>query len=193
MSRTAGWRAKSEMMRMLPVAPKDGDTGPKGDRGPMGPQGPIGPQGLPGEKGEKGDKGDKGDKGATGDKGPAGDVGPQGPVGPTGSMGPMGPAGAKGPDGATGSPGSTLVGTAVITETNIIQTGVGIRRVNVNVPGVVPGVPYLVVPNTTVPAGYDLGACYCTTAGVLTCNVFAPVLSLLSSYSIPIRVLRINI
>lgn len=170
-----------------------------GDKGNTGPQGHTGAKG---DKGDKGDKGETGDKGATGDRGlqglqgiqgAQGPTGLQGPVGNQGPMGPTGNAGAQGPNGNTGSPGSTLIGTATITETSIVNLSLGVRRVNVSVPGVVVGSPYLVVPNTTVPVGYDLGACYCTVNGTLTCNVLVPVLSIATTYSIPIRVLKINL
>lgn len=132
-------------------------------------------------------------RGSNGDNGPMGPRGPQGPTGNQGLMGPQGAAGDKGPNGNTGSPGSTLIGTATITETSIVNLSLGVRRVNVSVPGVVVGSPYLMVPNTTVPAGYEIGSCYCNTNGILTCNVLVPVLTLASTYSIPIRILKINI
>lgn len=101
--------------------------------------------------------------------------------------------GPPGPPGPQGSPGASLVATANITETSLITLGLSVRRVNVNVTGVTVGTPYLMVPNTTVPVGYEIGSCYCNTNGVLTCNVLVPLLTVATTYSIPIRVLKINI
>lgn len=172
-----------------------GATGPSGIAGPVGPQGEPGPVGPQGPKGDTGAKGDKGDKGDRGDFGPVGGVGATGPKGDKGDAGPVGPTGATGatgPQGPAGTPGNTLVGTATITETALIALTAGVRKVNVSVPGVVTSGNYVLFPVSSTPAGYAIADAVCTTAGTLQVSITAPILALGASYSIPVRVVRIN-
>lgn len=47
-------------------------------------------------------------------------------------------------------------------------------------------------PTSTPPAGYGIMDVICTTAGTLSVSLIAPALALLASYSIPVRIVRIN-
>ena len=151
-----------------------GIRGPKGDPG-VGAQGPTGQTGAAGAKG---------DTGATGPKGDTGSQGIQGIQGATGSAGAV---------GAAGTPGNTLIGTATIAETAVIALSAGVRKVTVNVTGVVTTGNYLLFPTGVTPAGYALGLdVVCTATNVLTVSITAPLLALGASYSIPCRVVRVN-
>jgi hypothetical protein len=94
--------------------------------------------------------------------------------------------------GPTGPSGATLLGTVTLAESSLVTLSVGVRRVTLTVTGAVVGGNYLAFPVNALPAGYGIVDVYCTTAGQLTFGVIVPVLSVASSYSIPVRVVRIN-
>lgn len=186
-----------------PQGPKGetGAKGEKGDRGDAGPQGAAGVQGSKGDVGEKGATGAAGPAGPQGPTGATGAQGPQGGKGDTGAVGPQGPAGVKGDTGATGATGAqgpagaaatTLVGTATVSEQVPISLVVQVRQVTVNVPGTVVAGSYFSVPVNKPPIGYGVLDSVCSTPGQLTVSIFVPVVQLLTTYSIPIRVHRVN-
>lgn len=125
------------------------------------------PAGAKGDKGDPGQsvKGDKGDPG-TSVKGDKGDAGPS---------------------------GATFIANATITETALSLALLGgVRKVTVIVAGVVPGANYLLFPTAATPAGYAIADVVCLTAGQLQVTITAPALALLTTYTIPVRVVRIN-
>lgn len=181
--------------------PKAGDTGPagpqgvKGDAGPQGERGPIGPQGPRGEAGAQGSKGDTGAVGPQGSVGPQGATGAQGMAGPQGQAGATGPVGPRGDVGATGPAGpsgATLTGTATITESLAISLVVQVRQVTVTLAGTVTTGNYIAVPVSKPPTGYGIMDAVCATNGQITVSVFVPVIQLLSSYNIPVRIYRLG-
>lgn len=183
------------------LATLKGPTGPQGPQGPQGApgeagtqgaQGPVGPQGQAGPQGAQGERGPQGETGATGAIGPRGPQGETGVAGPTGLTGGVGPQGATGPAGPAGTPGATQVGTATIAQNALIAITAGVRRVDVPVAGTVVGANYLAFPTSVPPAGYGIMDVICTTAGTLSISLIAPALALGASYSIPVRIVRIN-
>lgn len=125
-------------------------------------------------------KGDKGDPGAAGTPGSAGAPGAAGQPGPQGNPGPQGP------------PGSVLVGQITLGETNILQTTLGVRRLTVALAGTTQGASYIAIPINALPVGFSVQDAVCSTAGQITVGVLVPVLQVLGSYSIPVRVYRLN-
>lgn len=95
-----------------------------------------------------------------------------------------------GTQGDQGLPGATLLGTATIAETSLVTLSLGVRRVTVAVAGAVTTGNYLAFPTAALPAGYGLVDAVCTTNGQVTFGVLVPILT--GSYSIPVRVVRIN-
>lgn len=151
-----------------------GATGPSGLQGVPGPQGEVGPTGPIGPKGDTGAKGDKGDKGDRGDFGPVGAIGPTGPQGPA------------------GTPGNTLIGAATISETMLLALSAGVRSLSVAVPGVVPGGNYVLFRTATGTANVGILDTACFTAGTLEVRLQVPALAIGASYSIPVRIVRLN-
>lgn len=183
---------KSQAIKFGPAIGPKGDRGfqgPQGDPGPIGSIGPVGPQGLKGDAGPTGAQGAKGDPGVAGPQGVPGEVGA---AGPQGQKGDAGAAGAKGDKGDTGASGATLLATVTLTESSLITLALGIRRVTVAVAGATVGGNYLPFPVNALPAGYGLVDAICATAGQITFGILVPVISVLGSYSIPVRVVRIN-
>lgn len=190
-------------------APK-GDKGDKGDPGPQGERGPIGPQGPQGDRGAAGPLGPQGVAGAVGAQGPKGDTGAQGQTGPKGDVGPQGAAGAKGdqgvkgdtgaqgaagPAGATGPQGppvAILMGTFTLTEAAFINLNLSVRKPIITVPGAVTTSSYIAIPVSATPVGYSVQEAVCTANGQITVSLLVPVIQLLSTYNIPVRVFRVN-
>lgn len=94
--------------------------------------------------------------------------------------------------GANGTNATVLVGSVNVGETSIITLALAVRRVTVTLAGTVTTGSYVAIPTGSPPAGYSIQDCACITNGQLTVGVLVPVLSLLSSYSIPVRVYRLN-
>lgn len=88
--------------------------------------------------------------------------------------------------------GNTPIGTATVTETALIALTAGVRKVNVPIAGVVPNANYALFPTGQTPAGYAIADVVCVNAGMLQVSVTAPLLALGATYSIPVRVVRIN-
>lgn len=176
-------------MRRLPgyemrgMRARDGAQAEQGERGVAGPQG---------EKGEPGDQGPVGPKGDKGDTGPQGDPGQSGPAGPAGSTGAQGAKGDTGATGAAGTNASVLVGTVTLAETALINLALTVRRVTVALSGTVTAGSYVATPVGSPPAGYSIQDCACATAGQITVGILVPVLSIASSYSIPVKIYRLN-
>ncbi len=190
-----------------------GDKGEKGDVGIAGPQGPQGPtgatggtgpagakgdQGVAGPQGAKGDTGSQGPqgvKGDTGSQGLKGDTGAQGVKGDTGAAGPAGPTGATGAKGDTGPTGpSAKVALPNITLTGTIAVGVlaGPRTQTLACAGALTTDSIVLNPVNAMPAGYLLGDVRCSSAGQLEVTLYTPAVTLLASYSIPVRVTAIR-
>jgi len=163
--------------------------GRKGDAGAAGAVGPQGPQGV---SGPKGDTGASGQTGVTGPKGDIGAQGPKGDVGPVGTAGATGPAGATGATGATGP--SAKIALPSVTLAGSIAVGVlaGPRSQTLACVGAVVGDVLVMTPMNAMPAGYMLGDIRCATAGTVEVTLYAPAVTLLASYSIPIKVTAIR-
>lgn len=157
--------------------------GLKGEQGSVGLPGPQGP---------------KGDTGATGPKGDTGATGAQGIQGATGATGSVGPTGATGATGATGSAGAAgtnatvLVGTVTLAESSLITLALGVRRITATLAGTVTTGSYVAVPTAAPPAGYSIQDAYCSTAGQITVGLIVPALGVATSYSIQVRIFRLN-
>lgn len=130
--------------------------------------------------------GAKGDTGATGPQGTKGDTGA------VGLTGPQGLTGTKGDQGPAGTPATTLVGSVTLTEPAFINLNLSVRKVTVALTGTVPSGSYIAVPVSATPVGYSIQEAVCSTAGQITVSILVPVIQLLSTYSIPVRVFRIN-
>lgn len=87
---------------------------------------------------------------------------------------------------------ATQVGTATIAQTAVLAIAAGTRRVSVALAGVVPAGNYIAFPTVAPPAGYGIMDAVCTANGTLQVSVIAPLLAIGASYSIPVRVVRIN-
>lgn len=124
-------------------------------------------QGI-GPRGAKGDKGDAGPSGTKGDKGDAGSA------------------------GANGTNATILVGTVTLAEAALITLALGVRRLTVSMTGTVTAGSYLALPVSAPPAGYSIQDCYCSTANQITVGLIVPALGVATSYSIPVRIFRVN-
>ncbi len=169
-----------------------GPQGAKGDTGSQGPQGVKGDTGLAGPQGVKGDTGSQGLKGDTGAQGAKGDIGAAGPAGPTGATGAKGDTGATGATGPTGP--SAKVALPNITLTGTIAVGVlaGPRTQTLACAGALTTDSIVLNPVNAMPAGYLLGDVRCSSAGQLEVTLYTPAVTLLASYSIPVRVTAIR-
>lgn len=115
-----------------------------------------------------GSKGDRGDQGAKGDTGDRGQRGPDGP------------------------PGSVFLGQVTLAETSILNAQLGVRRVTATLAGTTTGQSYLAIPINALPVGFSVQDAVCSTNGQITVGVLVPVIQLLGSYSIPVRIYRLN-
>lgn len=131
-------------------------------------------------------------------RGSKGDTGAQGPKGDTGAQGPAGAPGTNGATGATGAPGtngtnsSVLIGTATLAENSLITLALGVRRVTTALTGTVTAGSYVAIPISAPPAGYSIQDAYCSSAGQITVGLIVPALGVATSYSIPVRIFRLN-
>ncbi len=99
----------------------------------------------------------------------------------------------KGDTGTAGTNATTLVGTVTLSETSLITLAIGVRRPGpYALAGTVTTGNYIAIPISAPPAGYSIQDCYCSTNGQITVGVIVPVLSIAGSYSIPVKVYRIN-
>lgn len=89
-------------------------------------------------------------------------------------------------------PGATLVGTVTLAESALITLALAVRKVTVACLGTVTTGNYLAIPASATPAGYSIQEAVCATAGQITVSILVPVLSIAGSYSIPVRVWRLN-
>lgn len=169
-----------------------GDAGDAGPIGLTGPQGPKGDTGATGPQGPQGVKGDTGATGAQGAQGVKGDTGATGATGPAGATGPIGATGATGATGAAGTNATILVGTVTLSESSLITLALAVRRVTVALTGTVTTGSYAAIPTAAPPSGYSIQDAYCSTAGQITVGILVPTLSVASSYSISVRIFRVN-
>lgn len=88
--------------------------------------------------------------------------------------------------------GNTLIGTATISETLLLALSAGVRSVNLSVPGVVPGGNYVLFRTATGTANVGILDTACFTAGTLEVRLQVPALAIGASYSIPVRIVRLN-
>lgn len=173
--------------------PRDGHDGATGAQGPKGDTGDVGPQGPKGDKGDSGNTGPAGPTGPAGAKGDTGAAGATGAQGPIGLTGATGSTGAAGPTGAAGTNASVLVGSVTLTESSLVTLSIAVRRPGpYTLAGTVTTGNYIAIPVSAPPAGYSIQDCYCSTNGQITVGVIVPVLAVASSYSIPVRIYRIN-
>ncbi len=114
-------------------------------------------------------------------------------VGPAGKDGSNGKEGTK---GDTGNAGATLLGTITIAETaQLVAISAGARRITVTTPtawGVAPGQNLLLFPSSVPSGAYATHDVIATAANTLSIGLTTPAIALLSSYSIPCRLVRIN-
>lgn len=127
-----------------------------------------------------------GSKGPKGDQGVKGDAGAQGLKGDTGSQG------VKGDPGTAGANSTGLVGTVTLAESALLTLALGVRRLTATLAGTVVGGSYVASPVSAPPAGYSIQDAYCSTAGQITVGIIVPALGVATSYSIPVKVYRIN-
>jgi len=109
----------------------------------------------------------------------------------------VGPGGKDGANGKDGAPGATLLGTITLAETaQLVAITAGARRVTVITPtawGVAPGQNLLLFPASVPSGAYVTHDVIATAANTLSIGLTTPAIALLSSYSIPCRLVRINI
>lgn len=177
----------SDFLQSL-VGPQ-GPPGPRGEQGPKGDKGDAGDAGVPGQQGPTGPKGDQGVAGVAGQ---AGSQGLQGPKGDTGAQGAKGDTGAQGAKGDTGPAAATLVGTVTLAESGLVTLALTVRRITQPLTGTVTTASYVATPVAALPVGYSIQDCYCSTNNQITVGIIVPVLGIASSYSIPVRIHRIN-
>ena len=127
-----------------------------------------------------------------GTKGPKGDTGA---TGATGAKGDTGSSGAQGIQGVTGNAGTNatiLVGSVTLAESALVTLALSVRRVTATLAGTVTTGSYVAIPVSPPPAGYSIQDCYCGTNGQITVGLLVPVLGVGSSYSIPVKIFRLN-
>lgn len=169
-----------------------GVRGAKGDTGDTGAAGTAGATGPAGQTGSAGAIGAQGPAGSTGPAGVKGDTGAAGQTGATGVAGAVGATGSTGATGAAGTNSTVLVGTVTLAETALITLALSVRRVTVALSGTVTAGSYVAIPVSAPPAGYSIQDCVCSTAGQITVGVLVPTISIAGSYSIPVRVYKLN-
>jgi hypothetical protein len=113
-----------------------------------------------------------------------------------GAAGKDGLNGKDGVKGDTGSPGATLLGPLTIAETaQLVAISAGARRVTVTTPvawGVAPGQNLLLFPASLPSGAFATHDVIATAPNTLSIGLTTPAITLLSSYSIPCRLVRIN-
>lgn len=88
--------------------------------------------------------------------------------------------------------GPVLVGTVTLAESSLITLALGVRRLTVSLAGTVTAGSYIAIPTAAPPAGYSIQDCYCSTNGQITVGLIVPALGIASSYSISVRIFRVN-
>ena len=187
-----------------------GPAGPVGPAGPAGAPGAQGPQGVAGQTGAAGATGAKGDTGAAGAQGSTGAAGPQGAAGATGAQGPAGAAGATGLAGAAGAnatdaqvlsavstylaahPVITDLGTITVSQTAAVTIAAGIRSVSASLSGVAAGDKLIFATPSGVASGYAIENVVAASANTVSVTVNGPLLAINASYSIQVRIMRVN-
>lgn len=90
-----------------------------------------------------------------------------------------------------GIPGTDLMGTVTVAETGITTLALSVRKVSVALDGTILGEKYIAIPVSSTPIGYAVSDVVCTADGTLQFNIVTPILTV-GSYSIPVRVVRLN-
>lgn len=148
--------------------------------------------GIRGPAGAKGDTGATGITGMTGAQGQQGSTGSQGVKGDTGTQGIQGN---QGPAGAPATNPATLLGTVTLSETAAVAITAGTRRLTLTTPttwGVTAGQNLLIFP-VSVPSGaYATHDVIATGANTISVGLTAPLIAVLSSYTIQCRLVRLN-
>lgn len=109
----------------------------------------------------------------------------------------VGAAGKDGKDGSTGADGknaSALLGTVNLTQTATIAISAGTRRMVVAIPtawGVVAGDPLIALPSVAI-AGYAVHDVVAVSPISLSIGLTAPLLAIGASFTIPLRIARLN-
>lgn len=139
--------------------------------------------------------------GATGAVGPSGSSGPTGDTGPTGATGVVS---ATTPIVLTGSVVScptcvtvqniNLIGTLTVSGSITLGALAGVATQTVALSGVTPGATYLLIPTSAPTTGFMAlaGAFGAATSGQLTVYYIQPSVTLLTNYTIPVKVFRIG-
>lgn len=91
-----------------------------------------------------------------------------------------------------GSAALPLVGQVTLAETAILNVNLTVRRLTVALPGAVTAGAYVAVPVSAPPVGYSVQDAVCSANNQITVAIICPPAQLLTSYSIPVRIYRLN-
>lgn len=91
-----------------------------------------------------------------------------------------------------GSSALPLVGQVTLAETAILNVNLTVRRVTVALAGAVTTGAYVAVPVSAPPVGYSVQDAVCSNNNQITVAIICPPAQLLTSYSIPVRIYRLN-
>jgi len=109
----------------------------------------------------------------------------------------VGASGKDGKDGTNGTDGrnaSALLGTVNLTQTATVAISAGTRRLLLTIPatwGVVAGDPLMALPSSTV-AGYAVHDVVAVSPTSISVGFTAPLLAIGASFTIPLRIARLN-
>ena len=91
------------------------------------------------------------------------------------------------------APAATALADITITQTATAAIAAGVRTVTVAAPGVKAGDALVALPTATVPAGYLVGQAFASAADKVKISLLAPMLAIGARYSIPCRLIRLNV
>lgn len=97
-------------------------------------------------------------------------------------------------NGAPGKNASAILGTVILTQTATVAVNAGTRRLAVTVPaswGVVAGDPLMALPSATI-AGYAVHDVVAVSPTSISVGFTAPLLAIGASFTIPLRIARLN-
>jgi len=84
------------------------------------------------------------------------------------------------------------IGDVTVTFSTALAVGAANRQLTVSLPSLKAGDVISARPLNAVPDGYDIGAAYCVTDGVLVVIIAHPALVVNGSFSINLRIIRIT-
>ena len=177
---------------------KDGKDGTNGTNGTNGRDGVDGKNGADGKAGSNGLDGKAGTNGVDGQS--AYDIARSLGYGGTKTQwlaALIGAAGKDGKDGANGTDGrnaSALLGTVNLTQTATAAISAGTRRLVLTIPttwAVVAGDPLMALPSVAI-AGYAVHDVVAVSPTSISVGFTAPLLAIGASFTIPLRIARLN-